>query len=897
MKKSILLFTLLCVSVLATPFANAFSASGDTPYAEGGDGFMSGDDCGFVMGTSSTYNNGTMYFTSVEPDRDQGCVDENGYFYKSSSRNSYSTFTKSGGLSSVSVNYRWSSTSSLNTVVDQTTGYWSGYARMTHSSLPSTQRLLWFDWTCPASSSCYGLDTGKYHVQTDLETGAISGYAWNDYFGFVSFSSLTAELPPRQIMTYIDILANETDMGPEDVDYTNAPLADGYEFWRIRVQFYDQATGQFLDESDIDDLTITEYATSDSNVYLNQVENSGNAIDTGYASAYEGCTDDTVYCAMTEDDGSTSFNRFIFSGGPTSNVLGLNDDTDTAIEYYSDRDGCRWIYYSQWAEVDGASVQKKCPYPSGSIYDKADVFYDRQDARNKYEIDYIMLDVTFSGSRDLEMYEWDDTATGGSAFQEVSLAAGSYWAYVPATDGGDLSYRPRYQIENFVSVYDSAEHTDISDIPSKTMYLVTEATVSDTSDAYQAVYSGSASRPGYRVYYQMDATSDGSDQMLGDMYLLIDTDEPQSGKTSGDVEETYRTDSISSGYLSTEYFREYAIGYGQKFSECGGVIACPASTNTLSDPTAEQWVCDDATEQRFGEESCYYTEYLPHIDRHAEPEDMLVIGAINSVVDEDDFLNEDYVSVLGTAETINLRNKMYAQVARYTLGQTASGGTLDSSMDPDSGIVELIGGRLLFAQGDVTIEGSSSFSDKTLVVVGGDVFIDGDITGGRLGIIAFRSGGVGGNVWVHYDVNNLYTNMFLDGSLFSYDGTQPPAEEYPTWWSDEVRLESLKNQLYLKGSVISRNTVNGTDSLDKGDGTTAATTGISREYDLNKLRQYRLCYELDTDGSLLSTTEECNEGETLSEYGTANGVYNSFIIEYAPASDLPIFSVESGLFN
>ena len=70
-----------------------------------------------------------------------------------------------------------------------------------------------------------------------------------------------------------------------------------------------------------------------------------------------------------------------------------------------------------------------------------------------------------------------------------------------------------------------------------------------------------------------------------------------------------------------------------------------------------------------------------------------------------------------------------------------------------------------------------------------------------------------------------------------------------------------------------------------------------REYDLNLLRQYRLCYVLDSSGQLTSSTEECGMDETLSEYGEANGVYNSFIVEYDPASDLPIFNVESGLFR
>ena len=38
---------------------------------------------------------------------------------------------------------------------------------------------------------------------------------------------------------------------------------------------------------------------------------------------------------------------------------------------------------------------------------------------------------------------------------------------------------------------------------------------------------------------------------------------------------------------------------------------------------------------------------------------------------------------------------------------------------------------------------------------GGNVYIDGDITGGRLQIFVF-----GGNVYIHPDVKNLYANVY-----------------------------------------------------------------------------------------------------------------------------------------
>ncbi len=911
------MFLVLVLPLLLAPFsgaASAFTMTGDTPYVEGGDGFMSGDDCGFVMGTASSYSSlrgsTTVAFTSVEPDRDQGCIDASGYAYSSSSRESYANFTAGTPISTtVTMDMDWSTTAANNVVVDQSTGYWGGYARILDSSItPASSRLVSFDWTCAPSSSCYGLDTGKYHVTTNLSTGAVTGYAWSDYYGFISFNSLTEELAPRQIETVITILDSDGNE-PDTVDYTNAPLADGYDYWRVRVQFFNRVTGLPLPESDITSLYLDVAQTADTNVFLNQVEKDGDAIDETPENVYLGCTGVTDYCLQTEDDGSDSFNTYIFSGSPTSNVLA--DYSDTPGVFYSDRDGCRWIYEDQWSEVDGRGAQPKCELGTGSYMVKADYFYARQDAFNKYEIDYITLRVSFadtstSGPQDLEMYTWDDSATGGSAFSAGSSASGTYYGYWPASGFTDLSFRPRYQITKFVGYYDEGEHTDITEDPVKVMSLRTEATLYDTSEEYQGTYGGN-DRPGFTVTYQLDAETTGDAGATTNTYLLIDTDTPPNDPSSQDVEETHRENSIATDYTNTTYSRDYAMGYGQKASylaTCGGLVSCVTPTNVLSSPTAEQWVCDAAGDKRNNDDSCYYTDYLPRVDRHVEPQDMLVIGAINSVIDATDLLDENYVSALGTG-SLNSRNLMYAQLARYTLGQTAGSGTLDSDMEPTGDIISLMNGRLLFAEGDVTIDGSSAFSNKTLAVKGGDVFIDGDITGGQLGIFVVKSGGVGGDVHLAPSVNNVHANIFIDGSLFSYDGVSAPTGDYPTWYNAGVRLETLLNQFYLNGSFVGRNGVNTADddtlsSWDKGDGTTTTVYEEAQEHDLNFLRQYRRCYELETDGTLSTTEMDCGEGEVLSEYRdetTGLPVYNSFILEFSPTSDLPLFNMESGLFR
>jgi len=248
---------------------------------------------------------------------------------------------------------------------------------------------------------------------------------------------------------------------------------------------------------------------------------------------------------------------------------------------------------------------------------------------------------------------------------------------------------------------------------------------------------------------------------------------------------------------------------------------------------------------------------------------------------------------------------MYSTLARYTSGQTAGGGTISDLNDSTNGnyLVSLMNDRLLFAQEDVTIEGGASFVDKTLFVKGGDVYIHGNVgseTGGRLGVVAFSDNGVGGNVYVGPEVTDLYVNFFLDGTLHSYDGNMGSlsATGVPEYDNEEDRLAALNNQLYIDGNVTGRYTIGGAidpaaSSWELGDGTSTSDYDIAVEYDLNLLRQYRLCYAIDpTTGSMSAVEEECNEGEAISTYGSDNANYSPLIIKYSPPTDLPGFMTE-----
>ncbi len=172
----------------------------DTP----GNGFLEEDPCGFLMGSSESYQAKYINVDGVSPDRLQACADENGKFY--SKLNTKTLFLTRD--SKVILRYGASLFYNLDladtdygVTVDQTTGYWSGYGKITDASFTGTNPWVWFDWNCEVADGTSGpalcdevVSSSDLRVKTDLATGAVTGYAWNDNLGFIPFTGLTMEL-------------------------------------------------------------------------------------------------------------------------------------------------------------------------------------------------------------------------------------------------------------------------------------------------------------------------------------------------------------------------------------------------------------------------------------------------------------------------------------------------------------------------------------------------------------------------------------------------------------------------------------------------------------------------------------------------------------------------------
>ena len=1071
----------LAFSAVFTPLASA-----DTP----GAGFEVGDDCGFLYGNSETYNGGQVLFDTIA-NKKQACVNENGYFYESASQESTGYHSLWGEM-----DFAWASKNvngwdtSNNPVVDLTTGYISGYAQWTDSSLKNTEKWIWLDWECKdtgAGDPCSEETYGTYRMQVDLDTGLVSGYAWSDYVynqtgnGFISFEggavyanaddegrlvaslasdtlalstsvdvtgsagtsvstsagsaptvdsgttvttpntqntgggstgqtgggsgdytgddSIHLEIPPRQIVIHVDVISDPkydniltcpTDdpcLTPGQVDLESAPLSDGFDPWRVRVQARDTLTGYLnWDEFVVSNLNV--YETSDSFIYEDQVTNEGDnglgknsggtsAVDIGsYNAAVSGCDDPTdtsmTVCPMYEYDKSESYNTFIVSAGPT--LLGVDIDSDNEVEYDTDRDGCKWTYEDQWNTYDGATR----PDCDGVDYNLADVFYAREDARNYEEIETIGFTLAFADTT-IDYDVQYDTDGSGSDFSCSVKSGVTTCLYTPAPEEAQLNWAPRFRNQKFATVIDGVERLQLSSDESKDdVTLVTESTVAEPSDWYISAGYDPANSTTLNVYYQMY----NEDTQTNAYYYLIDdngdgvpnattrhdyvsyasdtyTPYGASGGTEYNIGYALRNDCSDSGAKSTPFADPYAnaslyaltqniaspsFSFIPRASAFAYLENCICAEETVAlhfdeqsslekafgfaitpvaeaftlienvvdcspNPKIEQWVCDDITEYVFSDPACYFTGYLPILDPHVDPpDDMLVIGAINSTLNENDFYDSEDTnnSIQGSLSAITQRNSLKSIEARYTQGVTGGGGRSDLS-SPTSGntITSLLNDRLLYAEETVYIGGEVS-SPISMVVSGANVCITENITGAEFGLMVFKEGDEGGTIYVSNEVTDLHAYMFADGPLLPYDSAVGCPETGSVSYDLDFYQDSFRNQLYIYGGLSSRNTTGEYDN-DDGSGNCPIGDGTSLPcdeayyYDLNLQRADALCYDINSSGiDYSSTPSECGLGESLSSYrdGDGNPVYVPLIIEHNPVStNLPILFEGVGSVN
>lgn len=956
-RSSIAFFTLSFSLLLSVGLASALFSSGlstsisvpttDAPEDEGGDGYQADDDCGFVKGISAVYKGYKVNAKDVS-NADQACLNafagtSSGEFFESTSRHSYLQILDGAGKVTIVVDLSPNVAADSLPSVSLLDGKWTGYGKIISPSVPDDKAWVWFDWVCKDTQSCQAGMAGNetnFWVTSNTSTGITSGYAWSDYVaalrgdsnGFVSFQNLDLEVPPMVIVPYVEIEAIGTGVTPGAATRETAPQANGVDYWRVGIHFVDMVTGEGLTEADIQTLTMS-LNTTDS-VFLNQVKDKLDAVDISTWHPTECPTGTGDYCVLEETEGSTTtvtFNKFIRSYAPTSNMLWMDEEVNLIDQDLpTDRDGCVWIYLDQ-IRLAGLSAPVACLISTASGATnpitpdvKWDYFYARSEDRNYIYLDDITFNIELETSQDYSI------STDGSFVSMGQDGQGAnYYEYTPASTSTELSFSPRFVLDGLYAEYDGYDKwTSISEnIRQEDMYLIARGFAYEPSAALKS-YLGGSLTDRFTLNYQLDAGTDYErDQVNGDAYLVMDVVDGDVSVSDNNVTNYQETVNIGA---SRRFAARYAMGYGQRGDQCSssgsvatGFTPCTPpiwdSIDYLTDPTVEVWACDAVVAQvlerrksSMNGAGCYFVGYLPVIDRHAEAGGVLFMGSTSeflglSLDDSDDIFSG------GAQETLKIRNNFYELGTRYTQGVTAGSGLLDldnSTVLRGDG-ESLMGGSLYYFNGDVDIEAATSFSSATTYVKGGDVYINGNIGSedSRLGIIALSENGVGGNVYIDPSVTDLYVNIFADGIIANQSSTYSGV--YPSWLNEAFRVASLMNQLYINGSVSGRITMNESDVYDElgyysCDGT-EVTQAEAMECALEKLRQFRLCYELDpATGGLGTDLELCDEGESLSAYGETYAAtdtspvsaeyYPSVILDYTAPGNLPIFA-SSGVFN
>jgi hypothetical protein len=947
-------------SSLSTPIS-LFGGASDTPEEEGGDGYLADDDCGFLQGTSNKYHGVTVALETMDDD-EQACLDafagaSTGTFHSDSGQDSYITLTGDYGTIVVDLAPSGMDPSYLPAVDmtngNPTSGNWSGYGKIISTSAKAVEGetiedmpYVWFDWECTAAAACDAAMLGNeedYYVQSNLTgggTGSTYGYAWSDYLaalrgkghaatGFFKMNGTNFEEAPRVIVPYVTITANETEVTPgSGLSRDAAPQANGIDFWKISTYFVDVMSGGTLDASEVQYFTVS--VNTDDSVFVNQVTNAYDAVDISTWHPTECPTGASSSCIVSTT-GDTTFNTYVRSYGPTSDMVYMTEEVAfVEQDMPTDRDGCIWIYFDQ-LDLSSLAAPARCnsdttfvSFNNTEPSVKWDYFYARSDDRNYITLEDITFQIDFESDEYTLRTDDNFVAVTDGDSQTVpgqtgggSGASGDYYRFTP-TSATELSFSPRMYLNGLYAEYDGASTwtTISSDLNQENMYLLTDGGFYPASQALKD-YLGTrlTTNDNLVMTYQLDAGTDyGRDRSDTDFYLVMDT--VDADITDAANNETYHKESV---FTHTPYFSKYAMGYSYSEDACSESASegttCPKKgafigATYLSNPSAEIWACDSVLDPVIeirgvtNGKSCYYIGYLPVIDNHADPGGVLFMGTTGEFLglslDESDDIYEG-----GAEETIKIRNNFYELATRYTLGQTASSGTLDLDTGTVVGGVSLMGGSLYFFNGDVTISEASSFNDATVYVLGGDVYMS-DVNGGRLGVIALAEGDVGGNIIIDNDATDIYANMFADGSVLSEASTYD-SDGFPSWLNDAYRMAALKNQLYINGSITARMILNPDDVYSALGTYTCGGAEVTYEQafecSLENLRQFRLCFELDDTGSPSSTYELCDEEEELSDYGEdyAGGSldpddYPSIILDYTAPGNLPIFASD-GIFN
>jgi len=445
------------------------------------------------------------------------------------------------------------------------------------------------------------------------------------------------------------------------------------------------------------------------------------------------------------------------------------------------------------------------------------------------------------------------------------------------------------------------------------------------------------------VVEQMNLGEGATTDLSGTTYVWIDGEAPEVHTWAGLADPSFmevagisefRPETLTEGDHSVQVCVDYAgiVEETDENNNCSfATVGAGIDMNALYDTYISYVPTDEAFTVR------YYSHYMPltyadgmgyNVAAYDTKLETEISGSITSMTAADTLAEDSTVEVVGDEfDTQTLRNQLYQRLTEYTKGAQpgSSDVTISEDMSASNGAV-LMNGDLIYTEQDVIIEDiDESYDEVTIATSGGNIFVDSNLMAEEAtGLIAFKdSNGEGGNIYIHPDVTGIVANIYADGGLYSYDGdrenlTRPDYlgnANALTGWDANTRQEALNNQLGLRGSLISKNTLGGADDLSNlvmPNGEETNDVLLATDSSLSDLREFVLCwiqtnedgtpYDSDADGNEgyvgdeldYGDMEECEDTERT-ELLDYTGVleddnHTPFYVEYQPpSSTLPVF--------
>lgn len=283
----------------------------------------------------------------------------------------------------------------------------------------------------------------------------------------------------------------------------------------------------------------------------------------------------------------------------------------------------------------------------------------------------------------------------------------------------------------------------------------------------------------------------------------------------------------------------------------------------------------------------------------------MTTGAVQGQVEIIGLSSGDHIYSIYSGSTLNniggmsfgeMSEEIRRNVANLTRNET--GHPLPQVISTWTDKDRINGGKVLYFKGSpsdkvLTLGGGSDFvipdTAGTIIVEGGDVYIKNNLKygndglgNGSLGLIVMKdASGNGGDVYIDPAVTNLVGGIYAEGSLMGASDSAPANsiendEIYDGFNGDKT---DLNNQLLIKGTLITHNTIGGSrqnpidfpvtvdetcGSLNDG----SMNQECAERYDLNYIRNF-----------VTSGSTALNGGSFANPQPTSNA---PFVIEYDP---------------